>query len=113
VNQKVAVALLSRFGLSVDVANHGGEAIERIKSSTYDMVLMDCQMPIMNGYDATIEIRKADAGARNVPIIAMTADVIDGSRERALDAGMNDFIAKPVDVHELSRALQTWLPKAA
>ena len=113
VNQKVAVALLSRLGLSVDVANHGGEAIERIQSSTYDMVLMDCQMPIMNGYDATIEIRKADAGARAVPIIAMTADVIDGSRERALDAGMNDFIAKPVDVHELSRALKTWLPKAA
>jgi CheY-like chemotaxis protein len=113
VNQKVAVALLSRLGLSVDVANHGGEAIERMQSSTYDMVLMDCQMPIMNGYDATIEIRKADAGARAVPIIAMTADVIDGSRERALDAGMNDFIAKPVDVHELSRALKTWLPKAA
>jgi two-component system sensor histidine kinase/response regulator len=113
VNQKVAVALLSRLGLRVDVANHGVEAIEYMKSRNYDLVLMDCQMPVMNGYDATIEIRKTDAGAKRVPIIAMTADVIDGSRERALDAGMDDFIAKPVDVNELSRALRTWLPKAA
>ncbi len=113
VNQKVAVALLSRLGLRVDVANHGREAVEQMKWCAYDLVLMDCQMPVMNGYDATIEIRKTDGGQKRVPIIAMTADVIDGSRERALDAGMDDFIAKPVDVHELSRALRTWLPKAA
>jgi PAS domain S-box-containing protein len=113
VNQKVAVALLSRLGLRADVANHGREALERLKSDAYDLVLMDCQMPIMNGYDATVEIRKSDAGDRRMPIIAMTADVIDGSKERARDAGMDDFIAKPVDVHELSRALKTWLPKAA
>jgi PAS domain S-box-containing protein len=113
VNQKVAVALLSRLGVRAEVANHGGEAVERMKSCAYDLVLMDCQMPVLNGYDATIEIRKRDAGEKRVPIIAMTADVIDGSKQRALDAGMDDFIAKPVDVHELSRALRTWLPNAA
>jgi CheY-like chemotaxis protein len=70
-------------------------------------------MPVLNGYDATIEIRKSDADGKRVPIIAMTADVIDGSKQRALDSGMDDFITKPVDVHELSRALRTWLPNAA
>jgi CheY-like chemotaxis protein len=113
VNQKVAVALLSRLGVRTEVAGHGREAVERMKSCAYDLVLMDCQMPVLNGYDATIEIRKSDAGEKRVPIIAMTADVIDGSKQRALDAGMDDFIAKPVDVHELSRALRTWLPNAA
>jgi signal transduction histidine kinase/PleD family two-component response regulator len=113
VNQRVAVALLSRLGVRAEVANHGREAIERMKSCAYDLVLMDCQMPVLNGYDATIEIRKSDAGGKRVPIIAMTADVIDGSKQRALDSGMDDFITKPVDVHELSRALRTWLPNAA
>jgi CheY-like chemotaxis protein len=113
VNQKVAVALLSRLGVRAEVANHGREAIERMKSRTYDLVLMDCQMPVLNGYDATIEIRKSDADGKRVPIIAMTADVIDGSKQRALDSGMDDFITKPVDVHALSRALRTWLPNAA
>jgi CheY-like chemotaxis protein len=70
-------------------------------------------MPVMNGYDATIEIRKRETSRTPVPIIAMTADVIDGSREHALQAGMNDFVAKPVDMQELSRALRTWLKKAA
>jgi signal transduction histidine kinase/DNA-binding response OmpR family regulator len=113
VNQKVAVALLSRLGVRTDVANHGREAVERMKAFAYDLVLMDCQMPVMNGYDATIEIRKGEASRARVPIVAMTADVIDGSRERAMEAGMDDFVAKPVDVQELTRALRTWLRKAA
>ena len=113
VNQKVAVALLTRLGVRVDVASDGREAVERVQSRPYDLVLMDCQMPVMNGYDATIEIRRREGAAPPVPIIAMTADVIDDSKERALRAGMNDFVAKPVDMQVLSRALQTWLTKAA
>jgi CheY-like chemotaxis protein len=113
VNQKVAVALLTRLGVRVDVAQDGREAVERMQAHAYDLVLMDCQMPVMNGYDATIEIRKQEIAPARVPIIAMTADVIDGSKERALEAGMNDFVAKPVDAAELSRALRTWLKKAA
>ena len=113
VNQKVAVALLKRLGVRVDVAKDGREAIERVRSRPYDLVLMDCQMPVMNGYDATIEIRRQEGATALVPIIAMTADVIDDSKERAFQAGMNDFVAKPVDMQELSRALRTWLKKAA
>jgi CheY-like chemotaxis protein len=113
VNQKVAVALLKRLGVRVDVAKDGREAIERVRSRPYDLVLMDCQMPVMNGYDATIEIRRQEGATSLVPIIAMTADVIDDSKERAFQAGMNDFVAKPVDMQELSRALRTWLKKAA
>jgi CheY-like chemotaxis protein len=73
---------------------------------------MDCQMPVLNGYDATIAIRRQEIDTR-IPIIAMTADVIDGSKERAFEAGMDDFVAKPVDMQDLSRALRTWLRKAA
>jgi CheY-like chemotaxis protein len=113
VNQKVAVALLKRLGVRADVASDGREAVERVQSRSYDLVLMDCQMPIMNGYDATAEIRRRGGAAAHVPIVAMTADVIDDSKERALQAGMNDFVAKPVDMQELSRALRTWLKKAA
>jgi CheY-like chemotaxis protein len=113
VNQKVAVALLKRLGVRVDVASDGRAAIERVQSRSYDLVLMDCQMPIMNGYDATIEIRRREGADDPLPIIAMTADVIGDSKERALQAGMNDFIAKPVDMQELSRALRTWLKKKA
>src|SRR4029453_16830422 len=113
VNQKVAVALLSRLGVRADIASDGGEALARIKAHTYDLVVMDCQMPGMNGYDATVEIRKLESGRRRVPIVAMTADVIDGSKDRAFDAGMDDFVAKPVDVQDLSRALRAWLKKVA
>jgi signal transduction histidine kinase/DNA-binding response OmpR family regulator len=113
VNQKVAVALLNRLGVRVDVASNGREAVERVQARPYDLVLMDCQMPIMNGYDATVEIRRREGAAPHIPIIAMTADVIDDSKERALQAGMNDFVAKPVGMQELSRALRTWLKKAA
>jgi len=113
VNQKVAVALLKRLGVRVEVAVDGREAVERVQSRRFDLILMDCQMPVMNGYDATMEIRRREGAAPPVPIIAMTADVIDDSKERAFQAGMNDFVAKPVDMQALSRALRAWLKKAA
>jgi len=111
VNQKVAVALLAKVGVRAEVAGDGQEAVERVRAGAYDLILMDCQMPRMNGYHASQEIRRRE-GTERVPIVAMTADVIDGSRERALQAGMDDFVSKPIDLAELTRALRTWLKKA-
>jgi PAS domain S-box-containing protein len=111
VNQKVAVMLLAKFGVRADVASHGREAVEMIRMLPYDLVFMDCQMPEMNGFEATIEIRRMTATVSRVPIIALTADVITASRDRCIEAGMNDYIAKPVEPEALVRALRTWLPQ--
>jgi len=113
VNQKVAVMVLGKLGVRADVAPHGRVAVDVLGKTPYDLVLMDCQMPEMNGYEATSAIRSQPGLNQAVPIIAMTADVIEGSRERALDAGMNDFVGKPVEIHELTRVLKIWLTRAA
>jgi CheY-like chemotaxis protein len=112
VNQKVAVMLLGKLGVRSDVAGDGREAVEMLRLRPYDVVLMDCHMPEMNGYDATAEIRRMDGARGQVPVIAMTADVMEGSQELCFAAGMNDFIAKPVDADSLARALQRWLVPA-
>jgi PAS domain S-box-containing protein len=113
VNQKVAVMILAKLGARADVAKHGRDAIDVLQQTPYDLVLMDCQMPEMNGYEATSAIRSRPGVNQTIPIVAMTADVIEGARERALQAGMNDFVAKPVEIEELTRVLKAWLPKAA
>jgi signal transduction histidine kinase/DNA-binding response OmpR family regulator len=113
VNQKVAVMVLAKLGVRADVAPHGRIAVDVLEKTPYDLVLMDCQMPEMNGYEATSAIRNQPGINQAVPIIAMTADVIEGSRERALHAGMNDFVGKPVEIQELTRVLKTWLTRAA
>ena len=114
VNQKVAVMLLRKLGVQADVARHGREAVDVLQRVEYDLVLMDCQMPEMNGYEATSEVRRQTGLNQEIPIIAMTADVVEGARERALHAGMNDFVGKPVEIDELTRVLKIWLtPKAA
>jgi PAS domain S-box-containing protein len=112
VNQKVAVAMLSRLGLQADVARDGRDAIDRLSAEPYDLVFMDCQMPVLNGYDATAHLRGRRGPNQDVPVVAMTADVVEGSRERAFQSGMNDFVAKPIDVQELTRALRAWLKPA-
>jgi PAS domain S-box-containing protein len=113
VNQKVAVMILDKLGVRADVAPHGREAVNVLLKTPYDLVLMDCQMPEMNGYEATSAIRNQPGINQSVPIIAMTADVIEGARERALHSGMNDFVGKPVEIQELTRVLKVWLPNAA
>ena len=112
-NQIVAKGLLKKFGLQADVATNGVEAIESLRKINYDIVLMDCQMPVMDGYQASDTIRKPDSGVINsdVPIVAMTANAMQGDREKCLAAGMNDYIAKPVVPEKLQQALQTWLPE--
>jgi CheY-like chemotaxis protein/HPt (histidine-containing phosphotransfer) domain-containing protein len=108
INQQVACELLSQAGLNVTVANHGREALELVKSDTYDAVLMDIQMPIMDGFTATAEIRELfDEEA--LPVIAMTANATPEDREKALSAGMNDHIPKPIDPDHLVAVLVKWI----
>lgn len=113
-NQKVAVSMLEKLGCRVDVAANGLEAIDALSRLPYDLVFIDCQMPVMNGFNATHIIRKREAhGGRRVPIIAMTAHAIQGDRERCLEAGMDDYVKKPVRSEDLSAVLQKWAPSLA
>lgn len=115
VNQRVGVAVLKKLGYRVDVAGNGEEAIERLRQDDYVLVLMDVQMPGMDGYEATRVIRDPASPVRNpqIPVIAMTANVLPGDREACLAAGMNDFIAKPIQHRELDVLLQQWLTAQA
>ena len=111
VNQKVAQAMLKKMGLRTDVVANGQEAINALQVIPYDLVLMDCQMPEMGGFEATRVIRQEGSKALNpsIPIIAMTAATMQGDREKCIQAGMNDFIAKPVQKRELAEMLAKWL----
>ncbi|MFZ2471013.1 MAG: PAS domain-containing protein [Methanothrix sp.] len=111
VNQSVARAMIRRLGYQVDIVANGQETIEALRLIPYDLVLMDCQMPEMDGFEATSLIRRAESRVLNcnIPIIAMTASAMKGDKERCLQAGMNDFIAKPVRMNELERMLAAWL----
>jgi PAS domain S-box-containing protein len=112
VNQKVATRMLEKLGLRVDVAANGREVLELFAMLSYDLILMDCQMPEMDGYAAAREIRRREPADRHVPIVAMTADAMAAARERCLDSGMDEYIAKPVKLQDLSEILQTVLKKS-
>mmetsp|Transcript_31335 Transcript_31335/g.48045 ORF Transcript_31335/g.48045 Transcript_31335/m.48045 type:complete len:675 (-) Transcript_31335:341-2365(-) len=109
VNQKVAVRMLQKDGCRCDVAANGREALDATMNISYDLVLMDCQMPIMDGYVATRQIRLA--GKKQLPIIAMTANAMEGDRQRCIDAGMDDFITKPVKKEILLTRVRCWLDR--
>jgi CheY-like chemotaxis protein len=108
-NLKVAVRMVERLGYRADVAGNGSEALHVLGQVRYDAVLMDCQMPEMDGYEATREIRRGEDGGRHLPIIAMTASAMAGDRERCLAAGMDDYISKPVKLHIVAAVLERWL----
>jgi signal transduction histidine kinase/ActR/RegA family two-component response regulator len=114
VNQRVAVYMLGKLGHHVDVARHGRDAIEMLSRSSYDLVLMDCQMPEMDGFEATRIIRDAASGVldHDVAVVAMTANAFPEDRTRALASGMNDFLAKPVERAVLAAMLAKWLKPA-
>jgi PAS domain S-box-containing protein len=111
VNQIVAVRTLERCGCRVDVVSDGRQALEVLATRHYDAVLMDCQMPEMDGYQATIELRRRENGERHTPIIAMTAHAMHGAAETCRRAGMDDYISKPIRRQQLIEALQRWLPQ--
>jgi signal transduction histidine kinase/DNA-binding response OmpR family regulator len=112
VNQKVAKGMLRSLGHVVDIAEDGEAALVKVKARSYDLILMDMQMPRMNGLDATAAIRALESG-KCVPIIAMTANVFDTDRETCLAAGMNDFVGKPINVSDLAAAIARVSPKGA
>jgi CheY-like chemotaxis protein len=105
VNQKVVLRMLEKLGCTADLAANGREAVEAVAKGDYDVVLMDCQMPELDGFGATREIRSRPTTSRWIPIIALTADAMAGDRERCLAAGMDDYIAKPIARGELEAAL--------
>jgi PAS domain S-box-containing protein len=109
VNQKVARAMLERLGIQVDCVSNGVEAVSALTRQPYDLVLMDCQMPELDGYEAAKQIRNLGTQAANVPIVALTANALSDDRERCLQSGMNDFMGKPVKREELRTVLSAWL----
>jgi two-component system sensor histidine kinase/response regulator len=116
-SQKVGRAMLTHFGCRVDVAGSGGEALDALSRQRYDMVFMDCQMPGMNGYEATGVIREKEAHERaggdavvRIPIVALTGMATDEDREQCLQAGMDDYLSKPFSVATMQSLLNRWLP---
>ncbi len=108
INQKVALRLLILLGYCADLAENGEEALLLMENHGYSAILMDLQMPVMDGYDATRAIRNLDGDARRIPIIAFTANALDGERQKCLEAGMNDFLTKPIDRNKFAEALEHW-----
>jgi CheY-like chemotaxis protein/HPt (histidine-containing phosphotransfer) domain-containing protein len=113
INQQVAREILESAGLIVSVAGNGQEAVEAAQKNHYDTILMDIQMPIMDGYTASQEIRKLKSEMRKVPLIAMTAHAMAGDEKKSLDAGMNDHVTKPIDPDQLFAALEKWIAPAS
>jgi two-component system sensor histidine kinase/response regulator len=109
INQTVAFARLGKYGFQPNLAQNGKEAVAAAKETTFDLILMDCQMPEMDGYQATQAIRQQEGTGRRTPIIALTAHAIPGDREKCLAAGMDDYLSKPFKPEELQATLEKWL----
>lgn len=115
VNQKVSRAMLQKLGYQVDIANNGLEGVEMWASGHYDAIIMDCQMPVLDGYSATERIRQMEnegGAGRRLPIIALTAHSMPYDRQKCLDSGMDDYLVKPVGVQVLGATLEKWLRSA-
>ena len=113
INQLVALKILEKFGFRADAVANGKEAVEALSRAPYDLVFMDCQMPVMDGFEATGRIRSGEAGEQNksMPVIAMTAHAMAGDRERCIESGMDDYISKPIDPQVLSEVIDRWIKK--
>jgi PAS domain S-box-containing protein len=109
-NQEVVLAILRKLGYEADLATNGKDAVEALERAEYAAILMDCEMPEMDGYEATQQIRKSGTLSAGIPIIAVTADAMSGDREKALAAGMSDYLAKPIQPQQLADALRKWVP---
>jgi CheY-like chemotaxis protein len=109
VNQLVAKGMLSKLGCDVTISSHGGEALEQLERGHFELVLMDCNMPVMDGYEASRQIRSSGRWPQ-LPIVALTANAMPEERERCRAAGMNDYLAKPFRLAELMGVLDQWIP---
>jgi CheY-like chemotaxis protein/HPt (histidine-containing phosphotransfer) domain-containing protein len=112
INRRMAIQMLTKMGVEVQAAVDGLKALEALEQASFDLVLMDCQMPELDGYEATGAIRKreAETGAPRMPIVALTASALQGDRERCLAAGMDDYVTKPLTISQLRTTVQEWLP---
>jgi CheY-like chemotaxis protein len=108
-SQLVALAMLQKLGYKAEAVANGAEALDAVRKSRYDLVFMDCQMPEIDGYEATRRIRSLSAGIRTAPIIAMTANALEGDRQRCLEAGMDDYVTKPIELEALAGTIAKWL----
>jgi len=109
VNQQLARRLLEKLGCNVDIANDGWKAVELACTLSYDLIFMDCLMPELDGLEATKEIRRREVKSGRCPIVALTANAMQGDRELCLQAGMDDYLSKPIRLEELSRMLENYL----
>ena len=113
INQRVVAIMLSKLGYSADVATEGTVVLEMLQKQHYDLVLMDCQMPGMDGFEATKAIRALPSDISQIPIIAVTANALPGQREKCPAIGMNDYLSKPIQTGLLASTLRKYLPVAA
>jgi CheY-like chemotaxis protein len=109
VNRKLVVTMLKKLGHKADVASHGREALAALDRGGYRLVLMDCQMPEMDGFEATRRIRAREDGQARIPIVALTANAMEGDRDRCLAAGMDGYLAKPIQTEALRSVVETWI----
>jgi CheY-like chemotaxis protein len=111
VNQRVASSMMLKLGYSVDIADNGRIALDKVHKQRYDLIFMDCQMPVLDGFAATHQIRRMEKkqSAHPVPIIAMTANAMEGDREQCLEVGMNDYLSKPVRINTLKTCIEKWI----
>jgi len=113
INQKLILALLAKMGNKADLAEQGAQALEKLNEQSYDLVLMDCQMPVMDGYEATRQLREQQGLNHAIPVIAVTANAMSGDRELCLQAGMDDYLTKPLNPVLLKATIEKWLANAA
>ena len=114
VNQRVSVAMLRRLGFEVDLASNGEEGVSKWENGDYDAIMMDCQMPVLDGYSATAQIRtreRNEGSGHHMPIIALTSFALPHDRQKCLDSGMDDYLTKPVDCEVLGIVLRKWVAR--
>ncbi|MCX6621240.1 MAG: response regulator, partial [Acidobacteria bacterium] len=109
VNQRVAMRMVEKLGYRASIATNGVEVLQLLDRGSHRLILMDCQMPLMDGFRATAEIRRRVEPINRIPIIAMTAHAMQGDREKCLESGMDDYISKPIRPEELAEVLRRWM----